>query len=142
MKNRSSLFAGLFLVLLTLNVAYAAARITDTPRVPAVGIASVYSGSAPGANTDILATDVNPEHDYTLFRVTICLATSSVFNVTTDDGTTAYTNGLNSSVALNAGDMYTFVFSTRQGIGYNFQVETDGVIRFLYVEEVIQETSY
>ena len=118
-----------------------ATRLTDTPRVPGIVIASVYSGDAPGANTDILAADVTPTINGSVFRVTVCLGTASVFNVVETDGTQAFTEGLNSSVALNAGDRYTFILgSTRTDNTYNFQVETDGVIRVLQVEEVVQES--
>lgn len=133
----------LLAVLLGINLAVMASppqpRVSNTHASPAALVASVYSGSAPGANTDILAADVEPQIRGSVFRVTVCLSTESVFNVTTTDGTTAYTNGLNSSTALNAGDVYMFAFGTREDIDYNFQVETDSVIRFLYVEEVIGE---
>lgn len=112
-------------------------------------LATVYAGAAPGANTNILATSVKVSAHASAIRVTVCLTTSSVFNVQTTDGTTAYVNGLNASVALNAGDVYTFTFGARRyksqpytdgttaELSYNFQVETDSVIRFLFVDEVI-----
>ena len=93
-------------------------------------VARTYALDAPGANTDILTTAIEPKEDGVAV-VTVCLTTSSVFNVTTTDGTTAYTNGLNASGALQAGDVYTFSFGVRAGISYNFQVETNSVVRFL-----------
>lgn len=112
-------------------------------------LATVYNGSAPGANTNILATGVKVSGHASAIRLTVVLATSSVFNYTVTDGTTAFTVGLNSSAALNAGDAYTFTFDARRyksqpytdgttaELTYNFQVETDGVIRQLFVTEVI-----
>ena len=94
-----------------------------------------YAVAAPGANTDILTTGLVPPFDG-IFVVTVSLTTGSVFNVTSTDGTTAYTNGLNASVALNAGDVYTFSFGVRTGITYNFQVETNSVVRFLIVQHM------
>ncbi|HLG42484.1 MAG TPA: hypothetical protein VI643_03885 [Planctomycetota bacterium] len=94
-----------------------------------------YNISAPGVNTDILATNVTPVLDGT-WVVTVCLTTGSVFNLITTDGTTSFTNGLNASAALQAGDMYTFSFGVLTALSYNFQVETDSVIRLLVVNEM------
>ena len=94
-----------------------------------------YDLAAPGANTNILGTAITPREDG-FFVVTVCLTTGSVFNVTTSDGTTTFTNGLNASAALNAGDVYTFTFGVIASLGYNFQVETNSAIRMLIVHEV------
>ncbi len=110
----------------------------------AVGVATVYAGSAPGANTNII-TPITPGPNASAYRVTVCLTTASVFNVRVTNGSTAYTMGLNGSVALAAGDLYTFVFGVRAtssqtgstALTYSFQVETDSVINYLLVEEII-----
>ena len=68
---------------------------------------TVYNGSAPGANTDILAANVTPDRR-SAWRVTVALTTSSVFNVVATDDTTEHVWGLNASAALNAADLYTF----------------------------------
>jgi hypothetical protein len=94
-----------------------------------------FNVPAPGANSDILTTSLTPIYG-AAFRITVCLATASVFNVTITRSGTTYTAGLNSSVALNAGDLYTFVFGVSTSNAYNFQVETNGVIRILQVDEV------
>lgn len=107
-------------------------------------LATVYAGAAPGANTNILATSLKVSDSASALRVTVCLTTGSVFNLHVTDGTTAYVNGLNASAALNAGDVYTFTvgarrYSSQTGtteLSYNFQVETDSVIRMLFVEEI------
>ena len=95
-----------------------------------------FNVSAPGANTDILTTSITPQYGCAL-RVTVCLATASVFNVTMTQGSTTFTCGLNSSVALNAGDLYAFTFGANTSTAYNFRVETDGVIRILQIDSVI-----
>lgn len=96
-----------------------------------------YNLAAPGANTNILAANATPETPgSSAFRVTVALAVASVFNVRVTDGTDAFTWGLNESVALNAGDLYTFTFGVQKGLSYNFQVETDGIIQFLLCEEI------
>lgn len=111
-----------------------------------IRLATVYAGSAPGVNTNILATGIVPPKDVGAFRITVALAAASVFNVRVTDGTTAYTQGLKESAALNAGDLYTFtmgVSRTSDGsedgttLTYNFQVETDGVIQTLIVDGVV-----
>ena len=112
------------------------------PRVTRLGFK--YAGTAPGANTNIFTTGLKVSEGCAALRVTVCLTTASVFNIYTDsDGGTDYTCGLNSSSALQAGDVYTFTFgalaydAAGNRLSYNFQVETDGVIRFLIVDEVI-----
>lgn|SRR3990167_2958124 len=105
--------------------------------------AALFNRAAPGANTNILTSNITPAEGSAM-RVSVVLATASVFNTTITDGTTTFTCGLNASVALTAGDMYFFEFAchpseTNSGsanaLGYNFQVETDGIIRYLVVEE-------
>jgi len=94
-----------------------------------------FNVSAPGANTDILATALTPRYG-AAFRVTVVLATASVFNATVTKSGTTFTCGLNQSVALNAGDLYTFTFGVSKSNAYNFRVETNGVINVLQVDEV------
>lgn len=102
-------------------------------------VTTIYNGSAPGANTGIInAIDgaaVSPERR-ALWRVTVALTTSSVFNVTATDGTTPHKWGLNASSALNAADLYTFTFGVDPNLTYDFEVETDSVIEQLLVEEL------
>lgn len=92
--------------------------------------------AAPGANTDILSTALTPTYG-AAWRVTVCLTTSSVFNMTITQGSTTFTCGINSSVALNAGDLYSFTLGVNPANSYNFQVETNSVIRILQIDEVI-----
>ena len=106
--------------------------------------ATVYALAAPGANTNII-TPFSVGDNASAIRVTVCLTTASVFNVRVTDGSTAYSMGLNASSALNAGDLYTFTFGARHyssqtgttALTYSFQVETDSVINYLLVEEII-----
>lgn len=105
--------------------------------------AKAYALAAPGANTNMLSSNVTIETPGSAaLRVTVSLTTASVFNLRVTDGTTAYDIGLNGSVALTAGDLYSFTFSALKAnsagvaLEYNFRVETDGVVRFLCVEEI------
>lgn len=106
-------------------------------------LATVYAGSAPGANTDIF-TAVSVSESASAIRITVALTTSSVFDVRVTDGSTAYTIHLNGGTALAAATMYTFTFgaraySTQTGttaLTYSCRVATDSIINYLLVEEV------
>jgi len=109
--------------------------------------------AAPGANTDFV-TDFTVAKHCTSLRIAVCLATSSVLNLMMVDAGATSANvlaaGLNGNVALTAGALYTFsvpVTRTEDGeaddatgsnvINYNFQVETNGVINLLIVDEMV-----
>lgn len=107
--------------------------------------ATIFNGSAPGANTGIVSGGMTFSESAGAARVTIALTTSSVVNVTCTDGSTTHKWGLNASGALNTGDLYTFSFgvsasddgtSDGTGLTYNLEVETDGVIEILLVDEI------
>ena len=97
-----------------------------------------YDLAAPGANTDIF-TAVTPKDGVYAWRVTVALTTSSVFNVSATDGTTPHIWGLNASAALNAADLYSFEHSVSPGVSYSYQIETDGVVEYLAVDELVSE---
>lgn len=94
-----------------------------------------FTIAAPGANTNILSTSLTPSMGG-YFQVFVVLATTSVFNMTDTRSGTTYTVGLNKSTALVSGDGYTFTFPVSTLSAYNFQVETDSIIRILRVMEV------
>ncbi len=93
-----------------------------------------FTIAAPGANTNILSTSLTPTYGG-YFQVFVVLATGSVFNMTETRSSTTYTVGLNKSTALVSGDGYVFSFPVSTSSTYNFQVETDGIIRILRVIE-------
>ncbi len=101
--------------------------------------------AAPGANTNIVTTSITPAAGCAL-RITVSLATASVFNIMYQKtGGTQRAGGCQLSAALQAGAFYTFEIGaapqtipnsgSRVAVEYNFQVETDGVIRYLLIEE-------
>lgn len=106
-------------------------------RLAVRALATVFNQAAPGADTNILSTALTPYETASTMRVTVVLAATSVLNYTVTSGATTFTCGLNGSVALNSGDVYSFTFACRSAYTYNFQVETDGVIRQLLVEEIV-----
>jgi len=108
---------------------------------------SIYTGfdvAAPGANTGVTG-GITFGPKASACRVTVALTTSSVLNLTCTDGSTTHKWGLKESGALNAADIYTFTFAVRKtadglkggtGLTYDLEVETDGVIEVLMIEEV------
>ena len=106
--------------------------------------ATVFNGSAPGANTGITG-GITFSGSAGAARITIALTTSSVVNVSCTDGSTTHKWGLNASSALNAGDVYTFSLgvsatddgtSTGTALTYDIEVETDSVIEILIIDEI------
>ena len=104
----------------------------------AIRRATVFNGSAPGANTDILSSAISPKAGCVKARLTVALTTGSVLNVTATDGTTTHVWGLNASAALQAADLYDFEFGTDPALSYNVQVETDGVIEQLLWDDLVE----
>ena len=95
-----------------------------------------FNLAAPGANTDFYTADLTPVYPASTMRVSVRLSTASVLNLIIKQGATTFTTGLNASAALQAGDLYTFVFGINGSCTYNFQVETDGVISYFQVDEL------
>lgn len=116
----------------------------ETSRIgTANALVTAYALAAPGANTTFGSFKVSPVAG--MVRITISLTTASVLNLTVTNGTTAYVIGLNNSIALAAGDLYGFVVPLRYTsngddagtvLTYGFQVETDSVVRLLFVDLV------
>jgi len=104
----------------------------------AIRRATVFNGSAPGSNTDILATAITPRQGSVRARIAAALTTGSVLNITATDGTTTHVWGLNASAALQAADLYSFEFGTDPALSYNVQVETDGVVEQLLWDDLIE----
>ena len=103
-----------------------------------IGRKELYTVPAPGADTDIF-TKISPKDGVYAWRVTVALTVSSVFNVSATDGTTAHIWGLNASAALNAADVYTFEHAVDPDVSYSYQVETDGIVEMLTVDELVSE---
>lgn len=115
-------------------------------------LVTCYATSAPGANTNIPLVDALGASGTTFkvgpnasaIRVTVCLTTTSVFDLRVTNGTTAYTQHFNGGTALTASCLYTFTIGARRystqnadvELSYAFRVATDSVIEQLLVEEV------
>lgn len=144
------------LPLLAIGVASTTARAQSAPN-GGIGLrAYLFHRAAPGANTAIITkapngstiTGLTPQSGVGAFRVTIQLATGSVLDATVSDGTTTTTSHLNGGTALTAGCLYTFCFGVCDRVPtldqnaaplplvWNFQIETNGVIDLLQVDEV------
>jgi hypothetical protein len=117
-------------------------------------VLAYFNRTAPGANTNIIANGINnsvnskttatsyaPTVDC-FIAVSVALTTASVFNMTESDGTTTFTHGLEKSLTLPVGDLYTWSgIPVIRGFTYNFQVETDSVIRRLFICELQNGTA-
>ena len=107
----------------------------------AIRRATKFNLAAPGANTAILTSNLTPAEGATLIRVGVALAAGSVFNITATDGATAHKWGLNASAALQAADYYSFEVVADRTLAYNFEVETDGIIELLIVDDIVEPRS-
>lgn len=124
---------------------------SDAPFPRAVALATGYNISAPGANTNFLTS--SHIHDggsiwtmsglCSVARITISLTTSSKLDLRVTDGSTAFSCVLNGDTALAAGGAYVFELPLRKtkdgttNLQYNLRVQSDSVIRFVFVDEVI-----
>ena len=99
---------------------------------------TIFNGSAPGANTDIFASDISPTAGSVRARITLALTAGSVFNITATDGSTTHVWGLDASATLQAADIYSYEFATDPALDYNCQVETDGVIEQLLWDDLME----
>lgn len=107
-------------------------------------VAHEYNRSAPGADTDILASSILPDATCVAFRVTVALGAASKLDVRVTDGTNPFSLTLNDDTALKASCLYTFVFAVRRtsaadgatNLTYNFRVKTDVAVNLLFVEAV------
>ncbi len=105
-------------------------------------LGSVWNLTAPGSGL-IFTTNKRPLATTSAFRIDVCLTAGSVFQVIETDGTTTFTNDLNSGTALTAASVYTFVHESRKttpagvALQYNFKVAPGTVVRSLRVTEVL-----
>lgn len=98
-----------------------------------------FNAAAPGANTDIFASDLAPHSDVPLIRVGVILAVGSVFKIIVKDsaGGNAKAGKYNGGTALGANQAFIFDFPVPKGAKINFQVETNGAIDMLTVDELV-----
>lgn len=116
-----------------------------------------YNIAAPGSGVAIITKNMSgatitglvPQSPASVYRVWVTLATGSVFNVNVTDSTTAFVMPFKEGGALTAGALYYFDIpasnlapcqtqtSTPHVLSINFSVTTNGVIRYLEVDEVV-----
>ena len=102
--------------------------MTICPRVDSQAIA------APGAATNIF-TAITPKMAGRL-RITVQLATASVFNVIETRSGTSKTQSLNEGVPLAAGCLYVFDLGMSPSSTYSCQVATNVALDSLKVDEI------
>lgn len=106
------------------------------PLLKPVNHADEFNVAAPGVNTDILGADLTPTHSPSRLRVTVLLATESVFKARVARSGTTFDADFNGGSALKANSLYTFDLVWMAEDAVNFQVETDGVIQKLQADEI------
>ena len=100
--------------------------------------ATVFNGSAPGVDTDILASAISPSKGCVSARICVALTTSSNVVVTATDGSTTHKWDINFGAALAAATDYLFVIGTNPALSYNVQVAVDGVIEQLLWDDMVE----
>jgi len=88
-----------------------------------------WETAAPGANTDLLTSDVTWTQWSSMLRLTITCDTSTVVNLMVSRGGTENALGMNANAAVAAGGTYVWdVPGLEPGDVINVQVETDSAI--------------
>ena len=95
-----------------------------------------FNLAAPGADTDIEANELIPAEGVTIFRIQFSPTVATVLNIMETRSGTTFAGGLNSSAAVGAGDVAIFDVLVSDASTYNFQIETNGIIRQLKVAEL------
>lgn len=108
-----------------------------------------YNVAAPGANTNILATNVAPrgwgakrsqaQHSgASKLVLTLCLEDASVVDLFTTDGTTTFRSKINEGTPFPADAPLSLKIPVHPSISYNFSLQTNVAIRWIQVDEEAQ----
>lgn len=98
--------------------------------------ANIFSSAPPGANVDILGSDIVPTNSPSICRVAFVAGVSTVVKSRVTQGATTLDAYLNSGVALVSGGLYIFDIVWQQGDSLNFQFETNGMVQVLKAYEI------
>ena len=98
--------------------------------------ASIH-GASPGANTNILGSDLTPTNPPCLFRTMICLGGAAIFYADFKQKDTVSIMKFNSGTALIADAVYMFDILVHSEDTVNFKVDTGVVIKELRVQELV-----
>jgi hypothetical protein len=116
--------------------------------IPAVNKGRIL-GTSVDSGVNCFSSDLVASNQFdtrsTAFRITVCVSTSAVMNMTIKNtnanGTVLLMNGdLNAGTALTAGAFYTFTHEVRSGDTINYKFGTTTIVRALYVSEVKGES--
>lgn len=98
--------------------------------------ALVHNTAQPGANTDILGSDLVPTNFPSTYGIEIGMSNSGVFSVAITNGGNTQVLSLNNGVALTAGALYIFCVRLHKTDSLNFRYSvTAGTIQVLRVQE-------
>ena len=96
--------------------------------MPDIRRVATFNGSAPGADTDILASALTPKQGATRARITCAFSHTTKLNLMISDGSTTIAMGLNDNSTLATDAIHTFDFAVDASLAYNLQLSHDGVI--------------
>lgn len=97
------------------------------------------NGAAPGANTGIVnayrGSAITPKYARSKLSISIVLATASIVNLSKTTSGTEVLIEMNGNSAIPALQMYWYEFPISNASTYDVEVETDGIIRQLFIQE-------
>jgi hypothetical protein len=90
------------------------------------------------ADTDILATKLNIVTTSPvkitavgIFTVEVCFDTAGIFSVMVDNGTDTVSGKINASIALRAGEIFTFTKLLPENYNMNFQYNANATLNWM-----------
>ena len=98
--------------------------------------ASIH-GASPGANTNILGSDLIPTNPPCLFRIMVCLGGAAIFYADFKQIDTVSTMKFNGGTALTADAVYIFDILIHSEDTVNFKIDTAVIVKELRVQELI-----
>lgn len=97
-------------------------------------------GVEPGANTDILSSDITPSFNPSLLRIMVALDAAAKFSAVVTVSETEYSVAFNSGADLEAGCLYMFDLLVHSGDTVNFQIDSAETVSLLRVQEIVAGT--
>ena len=91
---------------------------------------------APGANTDLFATDLSPSRPPSLFRIMVVLSAAVKLEVDITNGADEQTVILNGDANLTANGVHLFDILVHLGDTINFQISGTATVLVMRIQEI------